>query len=173
MAVIKQSLMDTHRNGESNPFDAEDTLTSSNVIAPPLREKSFGVAGKRWPPVGEAKPAPVEKSMSIKRKPPPPVPGNKPTLPSKPSQSSLDQKLSTGNGQLAVFDPAYKNHPPSIKPPLNRKTSNASLLDESDDEQKDSPTAQNGQHEANRPGNKREATQEWQVIAPALRRQES
>lgn len=77
----------------------------------------------------------------IKRKMPPAVSGNKPSLPPRSSSQSSLNPLLNASGTTG-------------HPALNRKTSTASLLDD------DTPD------QAQRPDNRREATSEWQIITP-------
>jgi hypothetical protein len=100
----------------------------------------------------------------VKRKAVPPiVPGNKPQLPARTaSQSSLGvspaspKSPSISNGSAAPA--ASSTLRPAGRPELNRKASTSSLLDEDDRE--------GASQAVLRPSTRREATTEWQVIAP-------
>jgi len=136
IASLKQAIreQDTQRTGKStNPFE-QNYLKESTTAS------------------GQAQPnTKIGPTLSIKRKPPPPDPSNRPIVAS-PAQNKPPVNVSTkpkvpdmhGANSLTVDRPANSRG----------ASSSTSLMDDQDDEMK-------------RPGLKvREATNEWQVITP-------
>lgn len=93
---------------------------------------------------------------TIKRKPPPPLLGNKPTTAVMTPSDGIAETKKTSN----VYPPMPVNKPVGLRSAPARSLSPSSLLDEKNDE---GPRAA-----SDRPSSRREATTEWQVITPDL-----